>query len=178
MSSGIPASGIPGSASEVPSSVNSQYTTGLPAGCVRLLNAKKRSGLTFEQLAVATGHDEMFVAAIFYNQATPSRGDLNKFAELLGLSGEAVIEDFSLSGLPMRGGAGAVSMPPADPLLHRFYEALMLYGNPLRAVITEKFGDGIMSAVDFRVNVAKVPKPDGDRVRVTFDGKFLPYKRF
>jgi cyanate lyase len=65
---------------------------------------------------------------------------------------------------------------PTDPLLYRFYEILQVYGLPLKDVIQEKFGDGIMSAIDFTLHVEKVEDVKGDRVKVTMNGKFLPYK--
>lgn len=76
-------------------------------------------------------------------------------------------------------------MPPQDPILYRLYEALMVYGRPIKCLINEKvrgpltqFGDGIMSAIDFRGHVEKVEDPKGDRVKITLDGKFLPYRRW
>jgi cyanate lyase len=67
---------------------------------------------------------------------------------------------------------------PTDPLLYRFYEILQVYGMPLKDVIQEKFGDGIMSAIDFSMHVDKVEDPKGDRVKVTMNGKFLPYRKW
>jgi cyanate lyase len=67
---------------------------------------------------------------------------------------------------------------PADPLVYRFYEIMQVYGMPLKAVIHEKFGDGIMSAIDFTLDVDKEQDPKGDRVRITMSGKFLPYKKW
>ena len=69
-------------------------------------------------------------------------------------------------------------MIPTDPLLYRFYEILQVYGMPLKDVIQEKFGDGIMSAIDFTLKVEKEVVEAGDRVVVTMNGKFLPYKRW
>jgi cyanate lyase len=67
---------------------------------------------------------------------------------------------------------------PTDPLIYRFYEIMQVYGMPLKAIIHEKFGDGIMSAIDFSLEVDKVEDPKGDRVKVTMCGKFLPYKKW
>ncbi|CAJ0856320.1 3100_t:CDS:2 [Entrophospora sp. SA101] len=69
-------------------------------------------------------------------------------------------------------------MPPSDPFLYRFYEILQVYGYPLKSIVNEKFGDGIMSAIDFTANVDKVKKEDQERVKITFEGKFLPYKKW
>jgi len=74
----------------------------------------------------------------------------------------------------MRG--GLPTAVPTDPTTYRFYEALQVYGRAIREVIHEQFGDGIMSAITFSVDVQKKPHPSGDRVVVTFDGKFLPYQ--
>ena len=67
---------------------------------------------------------------------------------------------------------------PTDPLIYRFYEIMQVYGMPMKDVIQEKFGDGIMSAIDFTINVDKVEDPKGDRVKVSMCGKFLPYKKW
>ena len=71
-------------------------------------------------------------------------------------------------------GLGAVV--PTDPLIYRFYEIMQVYGMPLKSVIHEKFGDGIMSAIDFNMDIAKEENHKGDRVVITLNGKFLPYK--
>jgi len=68
-----------------------------------------------------------------------------------------------------------VQMPPTDPVIYRLYEGVMVYGEPIKAVMHEKFGDGIISMIDCKVHVEKKPDPKGDRVLLTFDGKFLPY---
>lgn len=67
---------------------------------------------------------------------------------------------------------------PADPLIYRFHEIMQVYGMPLKTVIHEKFGDGIMSAIDFTMDVDKEPNPEGDRVQITMSGMFLPYKKW
>ncbi|MGB5991643.1 MAG: cyanase, partial [Desulfobacterales bacterium] len=67
---------------------------------------------------------------------------------------------------------------PTDPLIYRFYEIMQVYGMPLKAIIHEKFGDGIMSAIDFILDVKKEENPKGDRVVVTMNGKFLPYNKW
>jgi len=67
---------------------------------------------------------------------------------------------------------------PTDPLIYRFYEIMQVYGMPMKAVIHEKFGDGIMSAIDFTLDIEKEEDPKGDRVKITMNGKFLPYKKW
>jgi cyanate lyase len=96
-----------------------------------------------------------------------------KTAQLLGLSAE---ETALLEAIPYRG--SIPTLPPTDPLIYRFHELLSVYGTTFKAIIEEEFGDGIMSAIDFDMNIERQPDPKGDRVRVTFSGKFLPYKRY
>ena len=67
---------------------------------------------------------------------------------------------------------------PTDPFIYRFYEIMQVYGFPMKDVVQEKFGDGIMSAIDFTLDIEKVEDPKGDRVKVTMNGKFLPYKKW
>ena len=89
----------------------------------------------------------------------------------LGLS-DAIVP--VLEEVPMR---GALDSPvPTDPTIYRLYEVLQVYGPALKALIHEEFGDGIMSAINFRADVERVADPGGDRVRITLDGKFLPYQ--
>ena len=103
--------------------------------------------------------------------STPYRPTTDKnLVELLGLDESAVPV---LAAVPMRG--GLPTAVPTDPTIYRFYEALQVYGPAIKELIHEQFGDGIMSAINFSVNLEKKPHPAGDRVVVTFDGKFLPY---
>jgi cyanate lyase len=78
-----------------------------------------------------------------------------------------------LAAVPMRGGLPAAV--PTDPTIYRFYEVLQVYGGAIKELIHEEFGDGIMSAINFSVNIEKKSNQAGDRVVVTLDGKFLPY---
>ena len=86
-------------------------------------------------------------------------------------NGLSATEERMLNEVPSRGTA----MPPTDPLLYRFYEMLMVNGPAWKALI-EEFGDGIMSAIDFEMQIDREPNPKGDRVKITMSGKFLPYK--
>jgi len=138
----------------------------------KLLNAKKQKRLTFADLEKDLGRDEVWIAALFYRQASASREEAEKLASALDL-GPDVAE--TLTEYPTKGLGPVV---PTDPLVYRFYEIMQVYGMPLKAVIHEKFGDGIMSAIDFTLDVDKEPDPKGDRVRVTMSGKFLPYKKW
>ena len=73
---------------------------------------------------------------------------------------------------------GEGQVVPSDPLLYRFFEIAYVYGPSIKEIIHEKFGDGIMSAIDFTLDIDKVEDPKGDRVKVTMNGKFLPYKKW
>jgi cyanate lyase len=140
-----------------------------------LLEAKKRKGMSFEQIASAVGMGEVYVASVFYGENSATRETAQKLAMALDLS-EAV--QAALLEFPLKGNSLGARAIPTDPLLYRFYEILAVYGLSLKDVIQEKFGDGIMSAIDFTMDVQKQSDPKGDRVLITMSGKFLPYKRW
>jgi cyanate lyase len=144
----------------------------MPGVTERILAAKRRSGKSFAELGKALGRDEVWVAALVYRQAMASPEEARALGAALELSPEDVE---ALTEFPAKGLGPVV---PTDPLVYRFYEILQVYGMPLKAVIHEKFGDGIMSAIDFTLTVAREEDPKGDRVRVTMSGKFLPYKKW
>ena len=135
--------------------------------------AKKAKGLSFADLEAAMGLDEVWIASLFYGQATASAEEASKLGELLSLE-PAVVE--ALQEYPTKGSLDPVI--PTDPLIYRFYEIMQVYGMPMKDVIQGKFGDGIMSAIDFTLDVDKVEDPKGDRVSITMCGKFLPYKKW
>lgn len=138
-----------------------------------LMAAKKSKGLSFADLEASLGLDEVWIASLFYGQATASAEEAAKLAEILSLDAEttSAIQEF-----PTKGSLDPVI--PTDPLIYRFYEIMQVYGMPMKDVIQEKFGDGIMSAIDFTLDVEKVEDPKGDRVSITMCGKFLPYKKW
>jgi cyanate lyase len=138
----------------------------------KLLTAKKRKGLSFADLEKAVGRDEIWIAALIYRQTSASQEEAEKLVSALGLE-EKYAE--SLTEFPSKGLGPVV---PTDPLIYRFYEIMQVYGMPMKAVIHEKFGDGIMSAIDFTLDVEKEADPKGDRVKVIMSGKFLPYKKW
>jgi cyanate lyase len=144
----------------------------IPEITERLLAAKKQKGPSFAELGRMIGRDEVWVAALFYRQAVASREEAEKLTTALGLGPE--VSD-ALTEYTVRGLGPTV---PVDPVVYRFYEILQVYGMPLKAVIHEKFGDGIMSAVDLALSVDRERAPEGDRVRITLSGKFLPYKKW
>jgi len=137
-----------------------------------LFSVKKKKGLSFADLGEAIGRDEVWVAALFYGQASASSEEAAKLASILGL--EPKVAE-SLTEFPTKGLGPVV---PTDPLIYRLYEIMQVYGMPLKSVIHEKFGDGIMSAIDFTMHVDKEEDPKGDRVKLTMSGKFLPYKKW
>jgi cyanate lyase len=139
----------------------------------QLLAAKKASGLSFADLETKLGCDEVWIASVFYRQASASPEEAKKIVALIGAD-ESLVE--ALTECPLKGSLDPVI--PTDPLIYRFYEIMQVYGMPMKAVIHEKFGDGIMSAIDFTLDVNRVEDPKGDRVQVTMCGKFLPYKKW
>ena len=139
----------------------------------KLLSAKKAKGITFGELEKIVGHDEVWIAAVFYRQATASEDEAEKIVSVLGLDNSVAQ---SLTEPPLKGSLEPVI--PVDPLIYRFYEIMQVYGMPLKAIIHEKFGDGIMSAIDFTLDVEKEEDPKGDRVKVIMSGKFLAYKKW
>ena len=144
-----------------------------PESTQLLLKAKKEKGLTFEDIGNLLGLDEVWVASLFYGQSTASDEESDQLLTTLGLGTE--LKEI-LTTPPVKGSLDPVI--PTDPLIYRFYEIMQVYGMPMKDVIQEKFGDGIMSAIDFTINVDKVEDPKGDRVKVSMCGKFLPYKKW
>ena len=140
-----------------------------------LLESKKAKGLTWTQLSKTVGMSEVWLASMFYGESSATEESAAKIVQALDLGEElqeALIE-YSVKGNSL----GSRSVP-TDPLLYRFYEILAVYGLPMKDVIQEKFGDGIMSAIDFTLDIQKQEDPKGDRVVVTMNGKFLPYRRW
>ena len=144
-----------------------------PEITAKLLAAKKEKGLSFADLEAKLGYDEVWIASVFYRQASASEEEANKMVELLGLGTEFAE---ALTECPVKGGLDP--LVPTDPLIYRFYEIMQVYGMPVKAVVHEKFGDGIMSAIDFSIDVEREEDPKGDRVKVIMCGKFLPYKKW
>jgi cyanate lyase len=140
-----------------------------------ILSAKKAKKLTFAALAEQAGMSEVYVASCCYGENSMTRDTAQKLCAALDLD-EKVQQ--ALLEFPTKGNSLGGQIVPTDPLLYRFYEILCVYGTSLKDVIQEKFGDGIMSAIDFTLDVRKDEDPKGDRVVVTMSGKFLPYKRF
>jgi cyanate lyase len=138
----------------------------------QLLAAKQAKGITFTELETLLGRDEVWIAALFYGQASASPDEASKLLAALDLPADLAP---MLTAYPSKGLGPIV---PTDPLIYRFYEIMQVYGLPMKAIIHEKFGDGIMSAIDFTLDIDKVEDPKGDRVKVTMNGKFLSYKKW
>jgi cyanate lyase len=136
-----------------------------------VLSAKVRLGLTWSQLAEAVGRPVAWTTSALLGQQ-PMTADQAKAAGSLLDLGEDVVAALQLQ--PTR---GALDVPiPTDPTVYRFYEILQVYGPTIKELIHEEFGDGIMSAINFRLHVRRAADPAGDRVIVVLDGKFLPYQ--
>jgi len=138
-----------------------------------ILDARKAKGLRWADLAAKLGKSKEWVTAGCLGQMTFSAEQAGALVEVLGLPVEA---DSVLQTPPYRG-----SLPtavPSDPLIYRFYELVSVYGTTFKELIQEEFGDGIMSAIDFRMEIKREPDPAGDRVQIVMSGKFLPYKAY
>ncbi|KAJ8496650.1 hypothetical protein ONZ45_g12375 [Pleurotus djamor] len=157
------------------SGVTVPTTANLPPIIAQLFAGKARKGLTFEQIAKEIGKDELWVAAAFFGQAKFTAEELTKVADIVGVNNTDLVSDLGDHWWPDR---GLGPIPPTDPVIYRLYEGVLVYGHAIKAVIHEKFGDGIMSMIDCKISVDKKPDPKGDRVILSFDGKFLPYAKW
>ena len=139
-----------------------------------ILEAKKRSGATWAALAEQVGGHEVWVTSCCYGENSMPEPYAAKLCAALSLpeTVRAALSEFPVKGQSLG------QVVPTDPLLYRFYEIMQVYGLTLKELIQEKFGDGIMSAIDFTMNIQKEADPKGDRVVVTMNGKFLPYKKW
>jgi cyanate lyase len=140
----------------------------------KIQDEKRGKGLSWKTIAegIGSGSPILYTAALL-GQMTLTKPEAANAAKLLGLS-EA--EAAMLTESPNRG--SLTTLPPTDPLIYRFYELVQTYGTTWKALIEEEFGDGIMSAIDFEMQIEREPNPKGDRVKVSMSGKFLPYKRY
>lgn len=139
----------------------------------RIVAAKLKKGLSWEQLAEAVGKSKIWTTAALLGQMSMSKDEAEAAAKLLDLDEQATI---LLQVCPSKGSLDKTV--PTDPLVYRFYEIIQVYGTTIKELIHEQFGDGIMSAIDFEMHIEKVPDPKGDRVKMTLNGKFLPYKKW
>jgi cyanate lyase len=136
----------------------------------QIIAARLARALTWQELADAIDRPVVWTTAALLGQhpIPPEAGAV--VAALLGLADDVVPV---VAAVPMRGQALTV---PTDPTIYRLYEAMQVYGPALKELIHEQFGDGIMSAINFSIDIEKKPHPGGDRVVITLDGKFLSYE--
>jgi cyanate lyase len=139
----------------------------------KILRVKVSKGLKWRDVAAKLGLSKEWATAACLGQMTLSAEQAEIVGELFDLSPE---ERRWLTVVPYKG-----SLPtavPTDPLIYRFHELIAVYGTTLKELIHEEFGDGIMSAIDFTMDLSREPDPKGDRVRIALSGKFLPYKTY
>ena len=138
----------------------------------KILEAKVSKGMTWEAIAETIGLSPVFTtsAALGMNSLTEDKAFA--LCEVLDLD-KPIAE--ALQVCPKKAWDGAV---PQDPLIYRLYEVVGVYGDTIKELIHEKFGDGIMSAIDFKMDIQRQADPNGDRVNVMLSGKFLPYKTY
>ena len=136
----------------------------------QVMAARLAQGLSWQALAESIDRPALWTTAALLGQHPIPSDDARTLVRLLGLPDECVAV---LASVPMRG--GLPTAVPTDPTIYRFYEVLQVYGPALKELLHEQFGDGIMSAINFSLSLERKPHPSGDRVVVTFDGKFLPY---
>jgi cyanate lyase len=135
--------------------------------------ARIQKGLTWAKIAKAVGQSKEWTTAALLGQMQMTKEQAEKAGKLLSLPRDAVL---LLQQVPYKG-----SLPtavPTDPLIYRWYEVVNVYGTTIKELIHEEFGDGIMSAIDFKMDITRERDPKGDRVNVVLSGKFLPYKMY
>ncbi len=135
-----------------------------------ILAAKAAKKMGWEQIAEKTGLAPVFTTSACLGMNSMPKENADKLCSALGLSPEVSV---ALQAYPHK---SFDKLVPTDPVLYRFYEIVGVYGETIKQLIGEKFGDGIMSAIDFSMHIEKVPDPKGDRVKITMNGKFLPYR--
>ncbi len=139
----------------------------------RMLEAKEKKGLSFEDIAVALDRSPEWTAALLFGEATADESEARELQRLLDLDDQVAS---CIQKPPMRG--RLLDDIPRDPLLYRFHEVLMVYGPAVKALIHERYGDGIMSAIDFTLRVSRPSEGNPERVVITLDGKFLSYRKW
>jgi cyanate lyase len=139
----------------------------------KIIATKVSKGLKWSDVAARVGMSKEWTTAACLGQMTFTTEQAKVVAEIFGLTPE---EKRWLMVVPYKG-----SLPtsvPTDPLIYRFYELVNVYGTTFKELIHEEFGDGIMSAIDFKVDLSRETNPAGDRVNINMSGKFLPYKSY
>jgi cyanate lyase len=135
-----------------------------------ILAAKAAKKIGWEQIAEKAGLAPVFTTSACYGMNSMPKENADKLAAALGLGPDvsAALQEFPHKSFD--------KLVPTDPVIYRFYEIIGVYGETIKQLIHEKFGDGIMSAIDFSMHIDKVPDPKGDRVKITMNGKFLQYR--
>ncbi len=141
-----------------------------------IMAAKFAKGASWTDISEAAGMSEVFVVSACLGQNTLPAEAAAKVAEYLGLGNRSKDVEVALQLAPKK--AQEAETVSKDPLIYRFFEITYVYGDTIKEIIHEKFGDGIMSAIDFDLKIDKVEHPKGDRVKVTMTGKFLPYNQW
>jgi cyanate lyase len=139
----------------------------------QIISAKVLKQIKWADVAEAVGLSKEWTTAACLGQMALTKAQAEIVGEIFGLSDEAVAW---LQIVPYKG-----SLPtavPTDPLIYRWYEVVNVYGTTIKELIHEEFGDGIMSAIDFSMDITREENPNGDRVNVVLSGKFLPYKSY
>jgi len=139
----------------------------------KILSAKIKKNIKWAEVARKVGQSKEWTTAACLGQMQLTKKQAEAVGKLFGLSDEAVT---MLQVVPYKG-----SLPtavPTDPLIYRWYEIVNVYGTTIKELIHEEFGDGIMSAIDFSMDIQREKDPKGDRVKVVLSGKFLPYKTY
>ena len=140
----------------------------------KLLDIKREKGWSWQHICKSIGgYSEVLIVGAVLGQMKLTKPQAANAGELFGLSKS---ETAMLNEVPMRG--EGTPMPPTDPLIYRFYEMVMVNGPAWKALIEEEFGDGIMSAIDFDMDITRKSDPKGDRVALGMTGKFLPFKYY
>jgi cyanate lyase len=138
-----------------------------------VLASKKKKKASWTAIAQAAGLSEVYTTSACLGENALDPEAAQKVAGFLDLA-PAVAE--ALAEFANKGEAAPTI--PKEPLAYRFQEIIYVYGRTLKEIVEEKFGAGIMSAIDFTMEIEKVPDPKGDRIKVTMNGKFLPYKKW
>jgi cyanate lyase len=139
----------------------------------KIIAAKVSKGLKWAEVAQRVGLSKEWVTAACLGQMTLTLAQADILAQIFDLSKE---ESKWLTVVPYKG--ALPTAVPTDPLIYRFYELVNVYGTTFKELIHEEFGDGIMSAIDFKMELTREADPKGDRVRIVMSGKYLPYKTY
>ncbi len=138
-----------------------------------VVTRKLEKKLSWGAIAEAVGQSKEWTTAALLGQMTMTEEQAQAAARVLDLPADAVVQ---LQVVPYKG--SLPSTVPTDPLIYRFYELINVYGTTFKALINEEFGDGIMSAIDFKMDLSREADSKGDRVQIVMSGKFLPYKTY